>query len=235
MNLALTTALMIVAGYLFGCAPYGVLIGALHGVDVTAAGSRNIGATNVGRLLGRKWGIIVFVLDVLKGAVPTLLAAIVFEDWCVAGEISPVAARLGVLAVGFAAVLGHSYSALLKFRGGRGVATSLGVCLGFFPDLTVPALAAFAVWGAVVAVSRYVSLASVAAAGVFPFLVVGWSLARGRRLIQDDCPLVAFTVLVGLLVIYRHRANLRRLAAGTEHKIGARQEPGRASASGDGA
>ncbi|MBN1514191.1 MAG: glycerol-3-phosphate 1-O-acyltransferase PlsY [Phycisphaerae bacterium] len=213
---------MIVAAYLFGSVPYGVLVGALHGVDVTAAGSKNIGATNVGRLLGRKWGVLVFVLDVAKGLVPTLLAALVLENYAEAHLLSPVAARLFTLAVAFAAVLGHNYSAFLRFKGGRGVATTLGVCLGLYPGLTVPALVAFAVWAVVVAVSRYVSLGSVTAGAVFPFLVVAWSWIRHQGLPEGDWPLIGFALLLGGLVVYRHRANLQRLAAGTENRIGRR-------------
>jgi glycerol-3-phosphate acyltransferase PlsY len=212
---------MILAAYLFGSAPYGVLVGALHGVDITAAGSKNIGATNVGRLLGRKWGLLVFFLDMLKGLLPTFFAALVCSDFVDAGELRITGARLACLGVGVAAILGHNYSILLRFKGGRGVATTLGVCLGLYPDLTVPALLAFAVWMVVVAASRYVSLGSICASFIFPVFVVAWSMVRGHRVLADDWPLVAFGLLVAFLGVYRHRANIQRLRSGTEHRIGA--------------
>jgi len=223
---AWTIPAMMVAAYLFGSVPYGVLVGALHGIDVTAAGSKNIGATNVGRLLGRKWGVLVFFLDVAKGLVPTLLAALVLENYAEAHLLSPLVARLFTLAVAFAAVLGHNYSAFLKLKGGRGVATTLGVCLGLYPGLTVPALVAFAVWAVVVAVSRYVSLGSITASGVFPLLVIAWSWIRHQGLPKGDWPLIGFALLLGGLVVYRHRSNLHRLAAGTENRIGTRSAGG---------
>jgi glycerol-3-phosphate acyltransferase PlsY len=221
-----------VAAYLFASVPYGVLIGALHGIDVTAAGSKNIGATNVARLLGRKWGVLVFLLDTIKGLLPTLLASLVLENYARAAVFSPLSARLLTLGVGLAAILGHNYSAFLWFKGGRGVATSLGVCLGLYPGLTVPALAAFVLWMAVVVLSRYVSVGSVAAGVAFPGLVIAWSWVRHDALPRGDWPLIAFAVLVGGLVVYRHRANLQRLASGTENRIGkatpAGSPPGRA-------
>ncbi len=226
MNPAWIIPAMIAAAYLFGSVPYGVLVGALHGVDVTTAGSKNIGATNVGRLLGRRWGVLVFFLDVAKGLLPTLLAALVLENYAEAQLLSPLAARLFTLAVAFAAVLGHNYSAFLKLKGGRGVATTLGVCLGLYPGLTVPALVAFAVWAVVVAVSRYVSLGSITASGAFPLLVITWSWIRHSGLPKGDWPLIGFALLVAGLVVYRHRANIQRLMAGTENRIGSRSPDG---------
>ncbi len=224
MNPSIDIPLMFISAYLFGSAPYGVLVGAWHGVDITAAGSKNIGATNVGRLLGRKWGILVFALDTLKGLLPTLLAALICGNLVRAEQLSITGARLASLGVGFAAILGHNYSILLRFKGGRGVATTLGVCLGLYPDLTVPALLAFAVWTGVVAVSRYVSLGSICASGIFPVFVAAWSILRGHRLVADDWPLLVFGLLVGFMGVYRHRANIARLRAGTENRIGARRD-----------
>jgi len=220
VSLAMTALKLTLAAYLFGSVPYGVLVGALHGVDVMNAGSRNTGATNVGRLLGRRWGVLVFLLDMTKGFLPTLLAVFVLDGLRVAGQVGPVTARLVGLGVGLACILGHNYSLVLRFRGGRGVATSLGVCLGVYPDLTVPALAAFLVWMAVVVISRYISLGSVTACAVFPVFVVGWSVMRGSPALRHDWPLLTFALLVAVLGLYRHRANIGRLLVGTEHRIG---------------
>jgi len=170
--------------------------------------------------------VLVFLLDAAKGFVPTLLAARVLENYAEAHLLSIPVARLCTLAVALAAVLGHNYPAFLKLKGGRGVATTLGGCLGLYPGLTVPALVAFLVWILVVAASRYVSLGSIIASGVFPFLVIAWSWVRHRSLPKGDWPLVGFALLVGGLVIYRHRANIRRLAAGTENRIGGCSAPG---------
>lgn len=161
-------------------------------------GSRNIGATNAYRVLGARWGILVFVLDAAKGflaaSVPALLTS--------AGVFT------ASLAAGVAAILGHVFSPWLGFRGGRGVATSLGVFLAIVP---VPTLLAFLLWIALVSVSRRVSVGSIGAALAYPFLVF--------LLLHDDphrTLLACITALVSLLVIVRHKANIQRLLAGTE-------------------
>jgi len=161
-------------------------------------GSRNIGATNAYRVLGARWGILVFVLDAAKGflaaSAPALLTG--------AGTLS------ASLAAGVAAILGHVFSPWLGFRGGRGVATSLGVFLAIVP---VPTLLAFLLWIVLVLVSRRVSVGSIGAALAYPFLVF--------LLLREDphrALLAGITALVSLLVIVRHKANIQRLLAGTE-------------------
>lgn len=208
----------VVLGYLAGSIPFGLLIGRLRGVDIRRAGSGNVGATNVGRLLGRRWGVACFVLDVLKGAAPVLLAG-----WGM-GLLGRVDIAAGEawwwLAVGAAAVLGHVFPVWLKFRGGKGVATSFGVLLGLWPLMTLPGLAALATWLVVAAATRYVSLASIiAAVGLPVYLYLIWGLGRGRSL-HELLPLLLVAAALALLVIVRHCGNIARLLAGTESKIG---------------
>lgn len=220
MNPTLAVLCLLAVAYVAGSVPFGVLVGRLRGVDVLAAGSKNIGATNVSRLLGRPWGILVFALDVLKGFAPTLVAGFVFRAYRGTDSLSPITANLSWLLVAITCVLGHNFSIFLRFRGGKGVATSLGAALGVFPDLTVPGLGALAVWGAVVGTSRYVSLGSVIACGVFPLLTMLYSIYRGHHVWQGDWPFLLFALLAGGLGIYRHRTNLGRLLSGTEPRIG---------------
>ena len=220
MSAITTVALLIVGAYLVGAIPFGLLIGRMRGIDVRTAGSKNIGATNVGRLLGRKFGLLVFVLDVLKGLIPTAIAG-----WVLlglggrAGPPEPVR-YLCWLTIGAACVVGHNFPVYLGFAGGKGVSTSLGVTLGIYPDLTYPAVTAFLIWAIVVGVSRYISLGSIIAGIAFPILFVAVTRYRGRGVMRECWPLLVFSLLLALLVLIRHRANLGRLLAGTESKIG---------------
>jgi glycerol-3-phosphate acyltransferase PlsY len=207
---------LILSAYVIGGIPFGWLIGYAHGIDIRRSGSGNIGATNVGRLLGKKWGIVAFLLDTLKGFLPTLLAGRVLDRLFF--ERTDVMLLIW-LAIGSATIMGHNYSLFLGFKGGKGVATSLGVTLGVYPDLTWPGLIAFGVWFAVVFTSRYVSLGSIAAGVAFPILVTFWPVS-GPESFADRWPLCVFAWVLGLLVVVRHRANLVRLRSGTEPKIG---------------
>ncbi|OPX21578.1 MAG: acyl-phosphate glycerol 3-phosphate acyltransferase [Planctomycetales bacterium 4484_123] len=208
--------------YLLGSIPFGVIIARAHGVDLRAHGSGNIGATNVGRVLGRKWGCLCFVLDVLKGFVPVLLVGLYLgRD---SDGLPSAYQQAGWLAVAFGAIAGHVFSLWMRFRGGKGVATSLGVLMGFFPYFTWPALAALALWVAVVLAWRYVSLASVTAAAAFPLLFLAACLAAGWP-VGRLWPLLAFAAAMAALVIVRHRSNLARLLAGTENRIGRKNPP----------
>ncbi len=220
MSVFATVSLLIIGAYLIGGIPFGLLAGRLRGIDIRTVGSRNIGATNVGRTLGRPYGIAVFALDVLKGLAATLVAGQILVGLAAAADLSEPTRYLFWLAVGMAAVLGHNYPVYLGFRGGKGVSTSLGVALGVYPELTFTALVAFAVWILVVAVSRYVSLGSIVAGVSFPVIFVVLSARRGQSVLTDAWPLLAFSLLLALLVLIRHRANLGRLAAGTESKVG---------------
>jgi len=220
MNPVLTVALLAAAAYLVGAIPFGLLVGRWRGIDVRTVGSRNIGATNVGRQLGRPCGILVFVLDVLKGLVPTAVAGWVLIGLAQEANLADPVRYLCWLGTGAASVVGHNYPIYIGFRGGKGVSTSLGVALGVYPMLTIPALIAFGVWAVVVAVSRYVSLGSMAAGVAFPIAFLAVSSRRQPAGLSESWPLLVFAVLIGLLVLLRHRSNLRRLIAGTETRIG---------------
>lgn len=201
--------------YLIGSIPFGYLIGRAKGVDIRTAGSRNIGATNVGRVLGRKWGCLCFALDVAKGLLPVLVAGLLLRPAQGAPELHRQAAWLGV-ALG--CILGHMFTLWLGFRGGKGVATSLGVVLGFYPYYTGAGLAALAMWIVAVLIWRYVSLASIIASGAFPLLLVGACRLAGWP-VADLWPLLAFALVIAVLIVVRHRTNISRLLSGTENKV----------------
>ena len=207
-------ALAIVAAYLLGSVPFGVIIARAHGKNLRSIGSGNIGATNVSRALGRRWAYLCFLLDVLKGLVPMLVAGTLIE------VSDPTPGLLSLwLAVGCAAILGHIFPIYLKFKGGKGVATSLGVALGLWPYYTICAALAFAIWAGVVLLWRYISLASIAASIAFPLTLIlaivltpGWNFA-------NLWPLLAAAIAIPVMVIVRHRENIKRLIAGTESKV----------------
>lgn len=211
-------AVCIVGAYLIGAIPFGLLIGRMKGVDIRKHGSGNIGATNVGRVLGRKFGLAAFALDMLKGLVPVALGGQwLYRQGAGLGEHTTLLWLW--LAVGAGCILGHMFPVYLRFKGGKGVATSLGVILGFYPYFTWPGLVAFGLWIALTWTTGYVSVGSMVAAGAFPIL---FALFAGRGewgAARYLWPLYAFAATIGILVIYRHRGNLRRLMQGTEPKI----------------
>jgi glycerol-3-phosphate acyltransferase PlsY len=212
-------------GYLLGSMPFGFLVARSRGVDIFSVGSRSPGATNVRRVLGRGPGNTVFVLDTLKGALaaglPLLWAFCHYGVQTAPGFEGPVKfsmTRTGFMwvdimgYVGLAfALIGHSFSCFTRFRGGKGVATAAGGLLVLMP---LVALISAAIWVAVFYLTRYVSLASILAALTLPVLALG--LHRGRIAI-------GVTVLVAAFVVIRHRANVRRLLAGTEKKFDRRK------------
>ena len=201
------------AAYVVGSTPFGVLLARARGVDLRKVGSGNVGATNCGRALGRRWGYLCFVLDVAKGLGPVLVAG-----WLVrpAEGVPAVGQQACWLLTGCGAIAGHVFSFWLKFRGGKGVATALGVVLGVWPYFTFAGLIVLGVWVAVTLTSRYVSLGSIRAAGVFlpAFAALHW----GR--LASLWPMGAFAGLMVVLILVRHRANIARLLKGTENKIG---------------
>jgi glycerol-3-phosphate acyltransferase PlsY len=198
-------------GYLAGSIPFSLLIGLAKGVDIRKHGSGNVGATNVGRVLGKPYGIACFLLDVAKGAAPVAIAGQFIDHSSVAGQWQ-------WLAVAAVAVLGHVFPVWLKFKGGKGVATGFGVLLGFWPTLTLPALCAIVVWLICVAIWRYISLASIVAALLLPVFLIGITKLRHMNIV-DVLPFLIVSSLLGLLVILRHRTNIGRLIAGTESKV----------------
>ncbi|MCD6365345.1 MAG: glycerol-3-phosphate 1-O-acyltransferase PlsY [Planctomycetes bacterium] len=206
------------AAYVIGSTPFGVIIARARGVDLRKSGSGNVGATNVARVLGRRLGMLCFVLDVMKGLLPTLAAGAVLRS----GRDVPTTLHLSAwLGVAMGCILGHVFSFYLAFRGGKGVATSLGVVLGVFPYFTWPGLAALGVWVAVAAASRYVSLASIVAAAAF----VAFFAAFNRNELDRLWPLGAFAAVIAGLIIFRHSSNIRRLLDGTENRIGQKAPP----------
>lgn len=191
----------VLMGFASGSLPFGYLAGRLRGIDIREHGSRNIGATNVIRVLGKGVGIPVFVLDFLKGLVPCL----VMSGWGMASAL--------LVATGLAAILGHMFTPWLGFKGGKGVATAAGVLLGIAP---LPMAVGLGVWLVLFFGTRYVSLASMAAGLGVVAMMAGQMLWTGRW----DGVLLGFGVVLAGLVILRHRANIGRLLAGTEPKAG---------------
>ncbi len=209
--------ILIIAAYLLGAIPFGLLIGRAHGVDIRQHGSRNIGATNVGRVVGRKWGFACLAIDILKGLVPALTASILLQ-----GEFASPARQMLLLAVAVAAVLGHVFPVYLGFRGGKGVATTIGVALGIWPYFTIAMAIALVAYGVARFATGTVSAGSLALAVVFPLAVLGYVQVRGLTLV-NHWPLLTVATLLGLMIIVRHRDNIRRLLAGQEQRVGGEQ------------
>lgn len=187
--------LWIAGAYLLGSIPTGLLLGKLYGIDVRTEGSGNIGATNLYRTVGRKVGIWTLLGDCLKGMLPVLLA------WKL-GMAEPMQAWIGL-----AAFCGHVFSIFLLFKGGKGVATALGVYLALAPLAVLGALAVFIL---LVVIWRYISLGSIVAAAVMPLIIF---------FMPHSLELLTATALISAIVIIKHQANIKRLIAGTENKF----------------
>jgi len=197
-----TIALWVVASYLLGATPTAYLAGRLaRGIDLRQHGSKNLGATNVYRVLGWRWAIPVALIDIAKGAIPVAL----FGRWAAAGPW--VAVGLGI-----AAVLGHVFSPYMRFKGGKGVATALGVFLALAP---VAVLIAVPVWGGSLWLTGYVSLSSLVAAASFPV----WVKLTAPGAVSAFWASLALAVLI----VFSHRANVQRLLAGTENRFHTRR------------
>lgn len=205
-------ALLILAAYLVGAIPFGLLIGLARGVDVRTQGSHNIGSTNVGRVVGRKWGYLCLALDILKGLAPTLVASLLVRDRADARQ------QLVLVLVALAAVLGHVFPAYLGFRGGKGVATTVGVALGLWPIFTVAMTAALIVYALLRFTTGLVSVGSLTLAVVFPVGVFVFASVH-RLPLADYWLFQAVSVLLGLVIIVRHRENIRRLLSGREMRV----------------
>src|SRR6185503_18166719 len=195
-----------IAAYFVGSIPTGFLWVRVKGVDIRNVGSGNIGATNVFRFLGKGPGIAVLLIDALKGFLPAKFLPAFFLYGVTAGE--PKYESLSLVA-GIFAVLGHNYTCWLKFRGGKGIATTAGVLLAWAP---VALLVTLGSWILIFALTRYVSLASVLAALILPIAV--W-------LTGEPAYIIAVASLLGALAVYKHRTNIQRLLNGTEHRFGA--------------
>ena len=205
----------LISGYLLGSIPSGYLAGRwLKGLDIRQQGSGSTGATNVLRVLGKGPALVVFAVDVLKGTLAVLLAKALLEP--LGAPLGPGAWLLdsAVVTAGLAALAGHSFPIWLGGKGGKAVATSLGMLLGL---ATPVGLACFGVFLTVLSLSRVVSLSSLAAALSLPLLMLGWfnSNSMGLR-----WPYLILALLASVLVIVRHKGNIERLLAGQEPKIG---------------
>ena len=206
-------AVLIIVAYLLGSIPFGLIIAKAHGKDLRSIGSGNIGATNVARALGKKWAYFCFLLDVLKGCIPTLAGIKLASTPATTTEL------MLSLAAGCAAILGHIFPIYVKFKGGKGVATSFGVALGLWPYFTICSLVSFAIWIVVTLIWRYISLASILAAVAFPIIMVIAVIFIPNWKFENLWPLQIAAIAIPILVILRHRENIKRLRSGTESKI----------------
>lgn len=221
-----------ILAFLMGSVPFGLLIARSQGIDIRQHGSGNIGATNVLRVLGKKFGIPCLLLDALKGFIPVVIAlslvriagkdaglAIPFlKPWSL--ELASDQRFTGQLVhvlTGLMAILGHNYSPWVGFKGGKGIATSAGVLIALMPFAVLILLA---VWGILFATTRYVSVASMGASACLPIITVWGSWFHGR--IQDGTwnkPLFALSVAIAVMAIWKHRSNIQRLLNGTENRF----------------
>lgn len=194
--MTLGLVLLFIGAYFVGSIPFGVLVARAKGIDIMSVGSGNIGATNVVRALGKGPGLLVFFLDLLKGLAPALVARLLFPDrqevWFWSGAT---------------AVIGHSFSPFLKFKGGKGISTALGMMLGASP---VVALAAFAIFAILLLSLKFMSLASILA--VLSTIPLG-------LLFGDSKWVIGGYAILSTFIVYRHRSNISRLKKGTEPKF----------------
>lgn len=200
----MTTQLVVwlLAAYLIGGIPFGFIIGKCRGVDVRTVGSKNIGATNVFRTVGKKWGFLALFLDMMKGCIPTILA-------------THFATGVEPLWVGLMCVVGHMLTPYMKFKGGKGVATGVGMLIGLIPAL---AGLSFLVFVILFASSNYISLGSCGAAAFLAVLV--WIPIPAIGSAGFHAPVTAALVTaLALFIIYKHRSNIKRLIEGNENKI----------------
>jgi len=186
---------LIIFAYLIGSIPVGVILGKMKGIDPRKTGSGNIGATNVMRAGGKALGIITLLGDAAKGFVPVAVATVLNADY------------LTIAIVGLAVFLGHVFSIFLGFRGGKGVATALGVYIAIRPLVI---LGAFIIFIIVFMIWRYMSLASIVGAIVVPI---------GLYLVKAPCEFIVMAGIIGIIVIIRHKENISRLIKGTENKL----------------
>ena len=203
----ITLGVMLVGSYLLGSMPFGYLVGRFGGIDIRKVGSGNVGATNVVRVLGKRYGYPVFALDVLKGF-GAVQMSMQMASGGASGWDSP---EVFGIAAAISCVIGHSYPIWLKFKGGKGVATSAGALFALTP---MAAASGVAIWIVIFCVTRYVSVASVIAATVLPFVIlaISWRSEMSKAIFF-------FSVCVAAIVIWRHRSNLSRLMRGIEPRF----------------
>lgn len=211
-------------GYLIGSIPSGYLVAKSRGIDIRQHGSGNIGATNVRRTLGKGPGNLVFICDVLKGLIAVIIGKVVASSahfhfiennsfaTATSHQVFSFPVAVAALIAGVACILGHNFPVWLKFKGGKGIATSAGVMIGMMP---LVAIGAALVWLVVFYSTRYVSLGSIAAAVSLPILVLGLFFIGWL----SGWPYFYFAIIAGFLGVWRHRANIQRLIAGTEPRF----------------
>ena len=209
MNSDITGFLIIgIASYLFGSIPWAFIIGRIKGIDIRQHGSGNTGATNVMRVLGRKWGILCFALDCLKGLLPVIAVKILISQ-----EVLAASPEAFVITAGLAVVAGHIWSVFLKFKGGKGMATAGGVLIGIAPYSFICIIL---IWIVVFYSTRYVSAASIIAAVALPFSSFIFSKTGIWPL---SVPFQIFLLALSVITIAKHHSNIRRLINGTENKF----------------
>ena len=222
----LLVAVILIVSYLLGSIPSGLLISKSQGIDIREHGSKNIGATNVWRTMGKKWGLLAFLCDTFKGWLAVSVGIWIAARWGYDVPLARAKVGIGHLAPDYAGItaalgciLGHNFPVWLRFKGGKGVATSLGVIIGMMPLVSI---IIFAVWGLVLKLTRYVSLASLIAALSLPITVIalmfvgpaqGWAAVHGWGNFYFACA-------AAILVVKRHTPNIKRLMNGTELRFG---------------
>lgn len=197
-----------ITGYLFGSFPAGYFAGRIAGIDIRSQGSGNIGATNVLRILGKRWGYAVFFVDAFKGFAAVRLTRFLTDHLMPANRYAEYFAILAAVLC----VVGHTFPIWLRFKGGKGVATSAGAIFGLMP---LAAVTVFLIWVIVFEITRYVSVASIVASAFLPVTValfIRWNLVEGRGFLY-------FSALMAILVVWRHRSNFSRLRSGTEQRF----------------
>jgi glycerol-3-phosphate acyltransferase PlsY len=208
----------IVSAYIAGSIPFGVLLAKTKGINIREHGSKNIGATNVGRVLGKKLGTVCFFLDVLKGTTPVLIVGLFAGLFGQSIHETTTIEMLLWICVVLAALLGHMYSIFLKFGGGKGVATTFGGMVAMWPLLTIPVLLAFLAWVITLKATKMISLASLFSALVLFGDAVATVLLGSS--LEHAWPLLAVTGLISIMVFWKHRSNIGRIVRGKEPKIG---------------
>ena len=198
--------LVIAMSYLVGSIPFGLIIGKLNKIDIRRHGSGNIGATNITRAIGRDWGIACFILDFLKGLIPVLIIRLINFDDAAIDNLLPLLAVAGT-------ICGHIWPVFLKFKGGKGMSTSLGALTALAPLAVAIAMIG---WYTVFKMYRYVSLASITAALLLPIGALFLSLISGYKV---NAPTIILLAIICVVIIIRHKSNIHRLINGTENKF----------------
>ncbi|MGJ8674220.1 glycerol-3-phosphate 1-O-acyltransferase PlsY [Rubritalea sp.] len=221
-----------IIAFLLGSIPFGLLIAKSKGINIRKHGSGNIGATNVLRVVGKKFGITCFVLDFIKGLIPSVIGLSLIQylgqsQTMTIGALTDMAnilpeterttVQVLQLVTGLCAILGHNYSPWVGFKGGKGIATSAGVFCAFAP-FAIPLL--IIVWCAFFFTTRYVSVASIAASAALPISIIWGSWYHGKIANGTwNKPLFFFSVFIGAMAIWKHRSNIQKLINGTENRF----------------